>query len=106
MDVGTCLIQTLDGALLMEVEIQPGASQQGVTGFNEWRSRLVIAVKAEAKQGQANRAVVHVIAQQFHLSTSDVTVVTGHRSRKKRLRLESLALADLLLRLNEVLEGA
>jgi uncharacterized protein YggU (UPF0235/DUF167 family) len=34
-----------------------------------------------------------------------VTVVTGHRSRKKRLRLESLALADLLLRLNEVLEG-
>jgi hypothetical protein len=56
MDVGTCLIQTLDGALLMEVEIQPGSSQQGVTGFNEWRSRLVIAVKAEAKQGQANRA--------------------------------------------------
>ena len=106
MDVGTCLIQTLDGALLMEVEIRPGSSQQGVTGFNEWRSRLIIAVKAEAKQGQANRAVVHVIAQQFHLSTSDVTVVTGHRSRKKRLRLESLALADLLLRLNEVLEGA
>ena len=35
MDVGTCLIQTLDGALLMEVEIQPGSSQQGVTGFNE-----------------------------------------------------------------------
>ena len=106
MDVGTCLIQTLDGALLMEVEIQPGSSQQGVTGFNEWRSRLVIAVKAEAKQGQANRAVVHVIAQQFHLSTSDVTVVTGHRSRKKRLRLESLPLADLLLRLNEVFEVA
>tara|TARA_B110000444_G_scaffold261439_1_gene313571 strand:+ start:46839 stop:47159 length:321 start_codon:yes stop_codon:yes gene_type:complete len=105
MDVGTCLIQTLDGALLMEVEIQPGSSQQGVTGFNEWRSRLVISVKAEAKQGQANRAVIHVIAQQFHLRTSDVTVVTGHRSRKKRLRLESLALADLLVRLNEVLEG-
>ena len=105
MDVGTCLTQTLDGALLMEVEIQPGASRQGVTGFDQWRSRLVIAVKAEARQGQANRAVVHVVAQQFHLNTADVAVVTGHRSRKKRLRLESLALDDLLVRLNEVLEG-
>lgn len=104
MDVGTCLTQTLDGALLMEVEIQPGASKQGVTGFNQWRSRLVIAVKAEARQGQANRAVVHVVAQQFRLKAADVTVVTGHHSRKKRLRLESIALDDLLVRLNEVLE--
>lgn len=103
MDVGTCLTQTLDGALLMEVEIQPGASKQGITGFNEWRSRLVIAVKAEARQGQANRAVVHVVAQQFHVNNAHVAVVTGHRSRKKRLRIESLALDDLLVRLNEVL---
>jgi len=104
VDIGTCLIQTLDGALLVEVEIQPGSTQQGVTGFNEWRSRLVIAVKAEAKQGQANRAMIHVLAQQLRVSTADVTVVMGHRSRKKRLRIEGIDLENLRSRLNEVLK--
>ncbi len=87
----------------MEVEIQPGSSQQGVTGFNQWRSRVVIAVKAQAKQGQANRALVHVIAQQLRVNTSEVTVVAGHRSRKKSLRIEDTDLETLRFRLSEVL---
>lgn len=103
MDLGTCLTQTLDGALLMEVEIQPGSTQQGVTGFNEWRSRVVIAVKAQAKQGQANRALVHVIAQQLRVKSSGVRVVAGQRSRKKSLRIEDTDLETLRSRLADVL---
>ena len=62
MAVRSSLSETLDGAVVMDIEVQPSAKVQGITGFNAWRSRITVAVKAAAKEGQANRAVLHVLA--------------------------------------------
>lgn len=95
MTVRSSLSETLDGAVLMDIEVQPGAKVQGITGFNPWRSRVSVAVKAVAKAGQANRAVIHVLATQLRLDPSNLSITNGQRSRLKSVRVEGLSVGEL-----------
>ena len=104
MDLGGCLTPSLDGAVVLDVEVQPGSSRQGVTGYNEWRARLTVAVRAEAKQGQANQALVHVLASQFGLETGQIEVRTGFRSKQKSLRVTNATHTEILERIRLLLE--
>ena len=99
MAARSSLSETLDGAVVMDIEVQPAAKVQGITGFNPWRSRVAVAVKAAAKEGQANRAVIHVLATQLNLKTAALSITAGHRSRLKSVRIEGLSVADLAARL-------
>lgn len=105
MDLGGCVRPTLDGAVLMDIEVQPGASRQGIVGFNRWRTRLNVAVGAQAIEGRANRAVVTVLSSLLAAPSADVSIVTGHTSRQKTVRLESITAEALILRLTGVLEA-
>lgn len=105
MDLGGCLTPTLDGAIALDVEVQPGSTRQGVTGYNKWRSRLCVAVRAEAKQGQANQALVHVLAAQFGIKTAQIEVSTGHRSKQKSLRIIASTHTELLERMRVLVEA-
>lgn len=104
MGVESCLSATLDGSVVLDIEVQPNSTNRGLMGFNRWRSRLRVAVGAEAKDGQANRAVVHVLATILRLNTSALTITTGHRSRFKSVRIEHAALDEMIRRINERLE--
>ena len=105
MDVGGCMRPTLDGALLMDIDVQPGATRQGIVGFNPWRARLNVAVGAQAIEGRANRAVVTVLSAHLGCAPADVCIVTGQTSRQKTVRFESMRVEDLLHRLRVVLEA-
>ena len=105
MAVRSSLSETLDGAVVMDIEVQPSAKVQGITGFNAWRSRITVAVKAAAKEGQANRAVLHVLATHLNLPLQDCSITSGHRSRLKSVRIEGLMAAELANRLTPLVEG-
>lgn len=104
MGISTCLSTTLDGGVLVAIEVQPKASTQGIIGFNAWRNRISVAVKAEAKNGQANRAVLHVMSKTLDVPSSELTIVFGHTSRQKSIRVSSLGIDDLLACFHRALE--
>lgn len=96
MGLSACIQTTLDGMVLLEIEVQPGSSRQGIVGFNQWRSKLQVAVKAEAQQGKANIAVCNVIST---LLKAEVKVVSGHTSRQKKVSIEGLKTSEIIQRL-------
>ena len=98
MRLSACVQTTLDGAVLLEIEVQPASSRQGIIGFNEWRSRIQVAVKADAKKGKANHAVCNVLSKIF---SSTVCVVSGHTTRNKKVSVEGLSSEELI----SILEG-
>jgi uncharacterized protein (TIGR00251 family) len=106
MGLSGCLSPTLDGAVVMAIEVQPGASRQGIVGFNTWRDRLSVAVKAEAQGGQANRAVLHVLAQQLKHDVVAFSIVAGQTSRQKSVRIAEIEVDELMRRLERCLQGA
>ena len=100
MGLSACIQTTLDGMVLLEIEVQPGSSRQGIVGFNQWRGKLQVAVKAEAQQGKANIAVCNVIST---LLKAEVKVVSGHTSRQKKVSIEGLKTSEIIQRLEELI---
>ena len=98
MGVESCIQSTLSGEVLIDIEVQPASSRQGIVGFNEWRNRIQVAVKAEAMKGQANHAVCNVLSKIF---SSPVTVVSGHTARGKKVQVANLSSQQIIT----VLEG-
>ena len=101
MNLPASIQTTLDGRVLLEVEVKPSSTQQGIIGYNKWRSRLQIAVKAHAEKGKANHAVCNLMST---VLGAEVTIVSGHTSRKKRLSIHELSAEQIIEKLEEVCE--
>jgi uncharacterized protein (TIGR00251 family) len=87
MEFYSCLQKTLDGGVLIDIEVQPASKRTGITGFNDWRNRLSIAVMAQAKDGKANEALVYVLSNIFEVEKTSIEIVSGHTSRMKKVRI-------------------
>ena len=98
MGVESCIQKTLDGTVILDIEIQPASSRQGIVGFNGWRGKLQVAVKAEAQRGKANHAVCNVLGKIF---SSSVSIVSGHTSRSKKVSISELSAEEII----SILEG-
>ena len=100
--LSTCVQSTLDGAVLLEIEVQPGSSRQGIVGFNNWRGRIQVAVKAEAQKGKANHAVCNVLEKIF---SAEATVISGQTSRSKKINIHGLSSQQIIAILEGLVES-
>ncbi len=83
---------------VVSVRAVPGARREGIR-YDPWARAWVIAVTAPARGGEANRAIVELIAKRLDLPASDLEWVGGTSSRRKRLRVRGLAPAEVDRRL-------
>jgi hypothetical protein len=87
----------------VEIEVQPGSRRSGVVGYDEWRGRFRVAVRAPPEKGKANEEVVEVIAAALGVPPSAVSVVRGHTSRRKTVEVRDLTDGEIVRRLRDVL---
>lgn len=76
------------GDLLLELRIQPRASDSGFAG--RFGDRVRVRLKAPPVDGRANEALVEFLAREFGVPKSAVTIERGHGSRDKRVRLSGV----------------
>ena len=80
------ILEKTDKGLRLNLHIQPGAKRSAIVGLHA--GRLKIAVQGKAVEGQANDALVELLAASFGVSKSRVTIVRGARSRQKTVEVE------------------
>jgi uncharacterized protein (TIGR00251 family) len=80
-----------DGTLLLHVHAQPGAKRTEVAGLHGESVKIRLA--APALEDRANAALVAFVAERFDVPRRDVTLVSGAKSREKRLEIRGSALA-------------
>ena len=98
MGLKSCIQTALNGDIILEIEVQPGSSRQGVVGVNKWRNKIQVAVKAEARKGRANNAVCQVLSKLFK---AEVEVVSGKTTRNKKIKIVGSSPQEVI----SVLEG-
>ena len=87
--------------VLLHVHAQPGARRNGILG--ERAGALRVAVTAPPDKGKANAAILEVLAEALRLKPSQVVLVSGETSRRKRILLAGGTQADVAARLAEAL---
>lgn len=86
-----------DGAVLA-VLVQPRASRTKVVGEHD--GRLKIALAAPPVDGEANAALVDFLAERLRVRRSDIELVDGQTSRRKRLAVRGVAPAAIMAMLS------
>jgi uncharacterized protein len=73
------------GAITLEILVQPRASRAKIGPMHD--GRLKISVTAPPVDGEANAAVIALLAQRLGLARGDIEVIAGASSRRKTLRI-------------------
>ncbi len=67
------------------VKVKPNARENSIRQFQD--GTWIAEVKAPPKDGKANRALIKVIAKQFNVTKSQVSIKRGKSGRTKLIQL-------------------
>lgn len=73
-----------EGGVSVDVEVSPRSSRSGPEGFDEWRRRLIVRVKAPPLEGKANKEVEEIVKD---LTGFPAEITAGHQSRQKTVTI-------------------
>jgi uncharacterized protein (TIGR00251 family) len=77
----------IEADLELEVHAQPGARRTEVRGIHG--NALKISLQARAVDNAANEALIEFLAATLQVPRRRCAIVSGHTSRRKRVRIES-----------------
>jgi uncharacterized protein (TIGR00251 family) len=81
------------GTVIFAVRVQPRASKNEVAG--ELDGALKVRLQAPAMEGRANEALVEFLARVLKTSKSAVRILSGERSRNKRVEVRGVTARDV-----------
>ena len=81
-------LQERDGAVIFPVRVQPRARKDEIAG--EMGGALKVRLSAPALEGRANEALVEFLAELLKTPKSAVRILTGDRSRIKRIEIRGV----------------
>lgn len=86
----------------LPVRLQPGAAREGIDGWDvdaDGRPVLKVRVRARPVEGEANAALIALIARALDVPRRAVGLARGGQSRLKMLEIDGLDEAEVRARL-------
>jgi uncharacterized protein (TIGR00251 family) len=71
----------------ISIRVKPSAKEKKVEEIG--RNQFLVKVKAPAKEGKANKELIEVLAEHFKVPKSCVIIITGLKSNRKIVSIES-----------------
>ena len=87
-------LQSREGAVVLLVRVQPRASKDEIAGVVE--GALKIRLQAPAVEDRANVALCEYLAGLLKTPKSAVRILSGHRSRIKRVEITGISESQIL----------
>ncbi len=86
-----------DESTIVRVKVQPRASRDEITGSEE--GLVKVKVTAPPVGGKANKALKQLLARRLGISKGRVEILSGERSREKRVQISGIAPEEMWRRL-------
>jgi uncharacterized protein len=76
----------VESAVILELQVQPGASRSEFAGRHG--ERIKVRLAARAVDGKANEALIDFLASHYGVSRRNVRILSGLKSRQKRVQID------------------
>ena len=86
------MIRQTSSGVEIDVRVVPRAGRSGVDGERD--GRLLVRLAAPPVDGAANDALIELLAALCERPTRAVRIVSGEKSRSKRVSIDGLTVAD------------
>jgi len=83
-------VEEKQGEVVFSVRVKPRASRNAIEGERD--GALVVRLTAPPVEGEANAALVEILAARLHIPKSAVRIVAGERARLKRIGVRGVTL--------------
>jgi uncharacterized protein (TIGR00251 family) len=87
-------LQTQNGNVILAVRVQPRASKTEIAGVTD--GALKVRLQAPALEDRANEALCEFLAHLLKTPKSAVRILSGHRSRSKRVEIRGVTQQQVL----------
>jgi uncharacterized protein len=91
------------GGIVLAVRVLPRSSKSAVAGTRH--GALLVRLAAPPVDGAANDALIALLAALFERPKRDVTIVSGHTSRDKRVAVSGVTRDTLVATLSDILRA-
>jgi len=90
---------TEEDAAVFAVRVVPRAARNEIVGVDG--ETLKVKVTASPTKGEANRALVKLLAKFLGVRTSQIEILSGHKTRRKVVRVDGLQESAALERIRK-----
>ena len=91
------MLSTTPTGIVINVRVIPRAAKSEIAGVRD--DAILVRLNAPPVEGAANAALIEVIAKALDVPKRAVTIVSGDRSRQKRVRVDGVTAAHAASRL-------
>ncbi len=91
------MITSAENGVIIDVRVVPRSARSGIAGVRD--DALLVRLNAPPVEGAANAELIEVIAAALGVPRRAVTIVSGDRSRQKRVRVDGVTIAHAVSRL-------
>jgi hypothetical protein len=85
------VIESTPGGVVIHVRVIPRAGRSGLAGTRD--NALLVRLNAPPVEGAANAELLDVLSDILHVPKRALTIVSGERSRSKRVLVSGLDIA-------------
>jgi len=79
---------------ILDVHVQPRAKKAEIVGMHG--GAVKIRLQSPPVDGAANEELIRIVAKKLGLRRSDIELIGGVSSRRKRIRVNGLTVSDVL----------
>ena len=90
-------VEATSRGVVIKVRLQPRASRSRIIGVFD--DALKVAVTAPPVEGEANRQCLRMLAKTLKVPVSDLELISGEKSHRKKIEIQSLSLPEITNRL-------
>lgn len=91
------MVSVVAGGTLLDVRVMPRSPRSAVAGVRD--GALLVRLAAPPVDGEANAALIALLAEALDLPRRDLALVAGARGRRKRVKISGLRPAEVTARL-------
>jgi uncharacterized protein (TIGR00251 family) len=92
------LFAAQDGTYI-DLDINPGSGSQSFRGYDEWRNRIKVSVRAEAREGRANTELISMLVDILGISSDCIQITSGQTSGQKRVFIKGMSVGAVIEKL-------
>jgi uncharacterized protein (TIGR00251 family) len=82
------MLQSVDNGVVITVRVIPRAGKSAVAGTRG--DALLVRLRSAPVEGAANEELIEVIAKQLGVAKRAVEIISGQRSREKRVQVSGV----------------
>ena len=76
-----------ENTLLISILIKPNSRTSKI----EKNEDILVFVKSAPVKGKANKELVHILSKEWNISKNQISIIAGHKSRKKMIKIVDLS---------------